>query len=96
MATSQQALPGGLGSLAQLKELRQRLLFVLFALFVFRVCSFIPVPGINPEAMAQLFDQQSGTIIDMFNMFSGGHWKDCPSLLWGLCLIFLHPLSCSF
>ncbi len=72
MATSQQALPGGLGSLAQLKELRQRLLFVLFALFVFRVCSFIPVPGINPEAMAQLFDQQSGTIIDMFNMFSGG------------------------
>ena len=67
-----QALPGGLGGLAQLKELRQRLLFVLFALFVFRVCSFIPVPGINPEAMAQLFDQQSGTILDMFNMFSGG------------------------
>jgi len=72
MATMNQALPGGLGGLAQLKELRQRLLFVLFALFVFRVCSFIPVPGINPEAMAQLFDQQSGTILDMFNMFSGG------------------------
>ena len=72
MATMNQALPGGIGSLAQLKELRQRLLFVLFALFVFRVCSFIPVPGINPEAMAQLFNQQSGTILDMFNMFSGG------------------------
>jgi preprotein translocase subunit SecY len=72
MATTNQALPGGIGSLAQLKELRQRLLFVLFALFVFRVCSFIPVPGINPEAMAQLFNQQSGTILDMFNMFSGG------------------------
>jgi preprotein translocase subunit SecY len=70
--TNQAALPGGLGGLTQLKELRQRLLFVLFALFVFRVCSFIPVPGINPEAMSQLFDQQSGTILDMFNMFSGG------------------------
>lgn len=67
-----QALPGGVGGLGQLKELRQRLLFVIFALFVFRVCSFIPVPGINPAAMAQLFDQQSGTILDMFNMFSGG------------------------
>ena len=55
-----------------MKELRQRLLFLVFALFVFRVCSFIPVPGINPAAMAMLFDQQSGTILDMFNMFSGG------------------------
>jgi preprotein translocase subunit SecY len=72
MATVNQALPGGIGGLGQLKELRQRLLFVIFALFVFRVCSFIPVPGINPAAMAQLFDQQSGTILDMFNMFSGG------------------------
>jgi preprotein translocase subunit SecY len=72
MATTTQSLPGGLGGLTQLKELRQRLLFVLFALFVFRICSFIPVPGINPEAMAQLFDQQNGTILDMFNMFSGG------------------------
>jgi len=72
MANMNQALPGGIGGLAQLKELRQRLLFVLFALFVFRVCSFIPVPGINPVAFQQLFNQQSGTILDMFNMFSGG------------------------
>ena len=55
-----------------MKELRSRLLFLVVALFVFRVCSFIPVPGINPAAMAMLFDQQSGTILDMFNMFSGG------------------------
>jgi len=72
MAISNQTLPGGIGGLTQLKELRQRLLFLVFALFVFRVCSFIPVPGINPAAMAMLFDQQSGTILDMFNMFSGG------------------------
>jgi len=72
MAISNQTLPGGIGGLTQLKELRQRLLFLVFALFVFRVCSFIPVPGINPAAMAMLFEQQSGTILDMFNMFSGG------------------------
>lgn len=72
MATTNQTLPGGIGGLTQLKELRQRLLFLVFAMFVFRVCSFIPVPGINPAALALLFDQQSGTILDMFNMFSGG------------------------
>jgi len=72
MATANPAIPGGLGGLTQLKELRRRLLFVLFALFVFRVCTHIPVPGINPIALAELFKQQSGTILDMFNMFSGG------------------------
>lgn len=72
MATSNPAIPGGLAGLGKLKELRRRLLFLLGALFVFRVCSFIPVPGINPNALAAMFDQQSGTILDMFNMFSGG------------------------
>ncbi len=72
MATSNLAIPGGLAGLGKLKELRQRLFFLLGALFVFRVCSFIPVPGINPNALAAMFDQQSGTILDMFNMFSGG------------------------
>ena len=53
-------------------ELKQRLLFVLGALVVFRVGTFIPVPGIDPIALEILFDQQRGTILDMFNMFSGG------------------------
>ncbi|MFN4262803.1 MAG: preprotein translocase subunit SecY [Thioalkalivibrionaceae bacterium] len=53
-------------------ELRQRLLFVLGALVVYRIGTFIPVPGINPVAVAQFFEQNSGTILDMFNMFSGG------------------------
>ena len=72
MATSNTALPGGLAGLGQLKELRQRLFFVLVALFVYRIATHIPVPGINPVALAELFDQQRGTILDMFNMFSGG------------------------
>ena len=72
MVTSNSAIPGGLAGLGQLKELRQRLFFVLIALFVFRVATHIPVPGINPVALAELFNQQRGTILDMFNMFSGG------------------------
>ncbi len=62
----------GLGSLGKLTELRERLLFLLGALVVFRICTHVPVPGINPAALAQLFDEQRGTILDMFNMFSGG------------------------
>ncbi|MEO6233679.1 MAG: preprotein translocase subunit SecY, partial [Thermomonas sp.] len=53
-------------------ELRSRLLFVLGALIVYRIGCFIPVPGVNPAAMLQLMEAQKGTIVDMFNMFSGG------------------------
>jgi preprotein translocase subunit SecY len=66
------AIPGGLAGLGRLTELRQRLLFLLGALIVFRISTYIPVPGIDPTALAALFDQQRGTILDMFNMFSGG------------------------
>jgi len=55
-----------------LTELKQRLLFVLGALLVYRLGTFIPVPGIDPNALAIMFDQQKGSILDMFNMFSGG------------------------
>jgi preprotein translocase subunit SecY len=61
-----------LPSLGKLTELRQRLVFLLLGLVVFRIGTFIPVPGIDPQAVQQFFDQQSGTILGMFNMFSGG------------------------
>lgn len=70
------SIPGSaIGSLGRLSELKRRLLFVLGALFVYRVGAHIPVPGIDPVALATLFDQQRGTILDMFNMFSGGALK---------------------
>lgn len=53
-------------------ELKSRLLFVLGALIVFRIGSFIPVPGIDASVLSELVRQQQGTIIDMFNIFSGG------------------------
>ncbi|MEM8766174.1 MAG: preprotein translocase subunit SecY [Pseudomonadota bacterium] len=65
--------PGQLaGAASGLSELRSRLLFVLMALLVYRAGTHIPVPGINPERLAALFDQQQGGILDLFNMFSGG------------------------
>jgi preprotein translocase subunit SecY len=53
-------------------DLKRRLLFLLGALIVFRVGAHIPVPGIDPVALADLFKSQRGGIFDMFNMFSGG------------------------
>ena len=55
-----------------LTELRHRLLYVLLAIIVYRIGSHIPVPGIDPERLRSLFDQQQGGILDLFNMFSGG------------------------
>jgi preprotein translocase subunit SecY len=71
MARSAGAM-SGLAGAGKFTELRQRLLFVLGALIVYRIGCFIPVPGVNPEAMLRLMEQQEGTIVDMFNMFSGG------------------------
>ena len=55
-----------------MKELKQRLLFVVGALIVFRIGAFIPVPGIDPTVLQTLFDQQKGSILGVFNLFSGG------------------------
>lgn len=57
---------------SNLSELKTRLLFVLGAILVFRMGSFVPIPGIDAAVLADLFNQQKGTIIEMFNMFSGG------------------------
>ena len=63
---------GGLGGLT---ELKRRLLFLLGALLVYRIGAHIPVPGIDPDALREMFDQQRGSILGMFNMFSGGALK---------------------
>jgi preprotein translocase subunit SecY len=63
---------GALGEMTRFAELRQRLFFLLGALVLYRIGTFIPVPGIDPVALARFFEQQKGTILDMFNMFSGG------------------------
>ncbi len=75
MATPGSSVLGALGGAGRLTELRNRLLFLLGGLLVYRIGTHIPVPGVNPEALAILFDQNQGSILDMFNMFSGGALK---------------------
>lgn len=69
MSTSRAQMASKVGGSSELKA---RLLFVLGAFFVYRVGAHIPVPGVDPKALAIMFEQQSGSILDMFNMFSGG------------------------
>src|SRR5690554_3885066 len=64
------SLPAGAGK--GLAELKSRLWFVFLALLVYRIGAHIPVPGVNPDRLAVLFEQNQGTILSMFNMFSGG------------------------
>ncbi len=61
-----------LGDATRSADLRHRLLFLVGALVVYRIGTFVPVPGIDPVQLQQFFDQQAGTILSMFNMFSGG------------------------
>ncbi len=63
---------GGLGGLGKFTELKQRLFFLLGALIVYRIGTYVPVPGINPTALAELFKGTQSSIIGLFDMFSGG------------------------
>jgi preprotein translocase subunit SecY len=73
MASGDARVSGGQGLLGgKLTDLKQRLLFVIGALVVFRIGTHIPVPGIDPVALAEMFKQTQGSIVDLFNMFSGG------------------------
>ncbi|GAB1259219.1 preprotein translocase subunit SecY [Aurantivibrio plasticivorans] len=67
-----------------LGELWARLRFVLLAILVYRLGTHIPVPGIDPDQVAALFNQQQGTILGMFNMFSGGAFERMSILALGI------------
>ena len=60
------------GVLGQATELRQRILFTLGALIVYRLGTYIPVPGINALALSEIVDNANNGVLGMFNMFSGG------------------------
>jgi preprotein translocase subunit SecY len=72
MAKASTMNPAALGDASRFSELRSRVLFLVGALIVYRIGTFIPVPGIDPAALDRFFEEQSGTILSMFNMFSGG------------------------
>jgi preprotein translocase subunit SecY len=74
MASAAESMASNLSmaSFAKATDLKKRLWFTLGALIVFRLLSFVPLPGIDPRALANLFDTTRGGVLDFFNMFSGG------------------------
>jgi preprotein translocase subunit SecY len=74
MASAAEQLASNLNfsAFSKAEELKKRIWFTLGALLVYRLGTYIPIPGINPEAFARAFQQQSGGVLGMFNMFAGG------------------------
>ncbi|NIX77822.1 preprotein translocase subunit SecY [Microvirga terricola] len=74
MASAAEQLAANLnfGAIAKAEELKKRIWFTLGALLVYRLGTYIPLPGINPEALRQSFQSASGGVLGLFNMFSGG------------------------
>ncbi|MFP6727376.1 MAG: preprotein translocase subunit SecY [Alphaproteobacteria bacterium] len=71
-AAEQLAANINFGAFSKATELKKRLWFTLAALIVYRVGTYIPIPGIDPAALADIFEQQRGGILGMFDVFSGG------------------------
>ena len=71
-AAEQLAANVNLGAFAKATELKKRIWFTLGALIVYRIGTYIPIPGIDPAALADIFQQQQGGFLDMINAFSGG------------------------
>ena len=71
-AAEQLASNMSLSNFGKAKELKQRIFFALGALIVYRLCTYIPLPGIDPVILQDIFRQQAGGILGMFNMFAGG------------------------
>ena len=77
MASAAEQLASNLnfGAFAKADELKRRLLFTITMLIVYRFCTYVPLPGIDPEALANFFEQQrsmGGSMLDVVNVFSGG------------------------
>jgi preprotein translocase subunit SecY len=74
MASAAEQLASNLNfaAFAKAEDLKKRIWFTIGALLVYRIGTYIPMPGINPEAFAQAFQQQAGGVLGMFNMFAGG------------------------
>lgn len=72
------------GNQGGLNELWSRVKFVFLAILVYRIGAHIPVPGINPDALARMFQQNEGTILGLFNMFSGGALERMSVLALGI------------
>jgi len=89
-------LAAGLFNLTKIPELKKRIFFTLFILAVYRIGVHIPTPGIDTAALAALFAKNKGTLLDFFDLFSGGALSNLSVLLLELCRILVHQLYYSF
>jgi preprotein translocase subunit SecY len=71
-AAEQLASNLNLGAFAKATELKKRIWFTLGALVIYRLGTYIPLPGIDPQILSEIFKSQSGGLLDIFDMFSGG------------------------
>ena len=71
-AAEQLAANINFGAIAKATELKKRLWFTLAALVVYRLGTYIPIPGVDPSALEQIFAQHSGGVLGVFDMFAGG------------------------
>ena len=76
-----------LANFAKAADLKKRLWFTLGALILFRLLSFIPLPGIDPRALSSLFETTRGGVLDFFNMFSGGSLERMSLIALGVALL---------
>ena len=74
MASAAEQLAANLnfGAFAKATELKKRIWFALGALIVYRIGTYIPIPGIDPVALAEVFETQRNGVLGMFDVFSGG------------------------
>lgn len=79
----------------RIPELRKKIVFTLWMFLVFRIGSHIPVPGINPEILAQMMST-NGNLFGFVDIISGGLLRALPSSQWGLCHTSMLPLLCSY
>src|SRR3546814_10868624 len=71
-AAEQLAANINFGAFAKAPELKKRLWFTLGALVIYRLGTYIPIPGVDPQILQEIFSQQAGGILGIFDMFSGG------------------------
>jgi hypothetical protein len=84
-----------LANFAKATELQKRLWFTLGALILFRLLSYVPMPGIDPAAMTSLFNTQKGGVLDFFNTFSGGSLSRMSIIALGVMPYITRPSSFS-
>ena len=97
MASSAERMAQGMsfGAFSKASELKKRIWFTLAALVVYRLGTYIPLPGIDPVILAEIFQQAQGGILGMFDMFAGGALGRMTIFALTSCHISRRRLSCS-